>query len=107
MPALYAFVDTRIRTLEQRLREYLAGELSSHDLTRASSSVVEEWQALPEEMRQGPPEAHEDVLWHAVHTVQRLEQADSGSAGDALLHECLHLLESRAPVPQHYVARRP
>ena len=109
MPALYAFVDRSIRRLEQRLREYLSGEIPAEALAGEAGSVVDEWNALPEEARQGPPEAHEDVLWHAVRTTQPLadrEHAREG-AGSAVLHECLHLLEGRMPLPQHYVARRP
>lgn len=109
MPALYAFVDTQIRRLEQGLREFLSGEISSEALVRTSLSVIDEWKALPEEVRQGRTEAHEDVLWHAVWTTQRLADRDhtGEAAGAPLLHECLHLLESRAALPQHYVARRP
>lgn len=109
MPALYAFVDTQIRKLEQHLRDYLHGALPPEAMSQAVGSVIDEWKALPEDTRQGGREAHEDVLWHAVWTTQHLvdEERSHEAINAPLLHECLHLLESRAPLPQHYVARRP
>jgi hypothetical protein len=109
MPALYAFVDTQIRVLEQHLRDYLSGELSDDAMAQASRSVIEAWNALPQDLRQGKPEAHEDVLWHAVWTTRNLADEEHGREGSSnpLLHECLHLLETRAELPRHYVARRP
>lgn len=105
MPALHDFVDIQIRLMEQRLRGYLAGAVSAREMTGAADSVVAAWHALPAEERRGGPEAHEDVLWHAVRTTRDLE--DGAGTGDPRLHEALHLLESRAPLPQHYTARRP
>lgn len=105
MPALHDFVDTQIRLLEGRLRGYLADALSAREMAEAADSVVAAWNALPDEERQGGPEAHEDVLWHAVQATRGLE--DGAGTGDPRLHEALHLLESRAPLPQHYTARRP
>ncbi len=109
MPALYAFVDAQIRILEQHLRDYLRGELSHEAMARAAWSVIDAWNALPEDVRQDRPEAHEDVLWHAVWTAQHLadQEHHNDGTGAPLLHECLHLLEARAPLPQHYTAQRP
>ncbi|MDP9352106.1 MAG: hypothetical protein M3P51_11265, partial [Chloroflexota bacterium] len=109
MPALYEFEDAQIRTLEQQLRAYLRGEVSHEAVARAAWSVMDAWNALPEEYRKGEPEAHEDVLWHAVWTTQHLADAEhmSDASGVAQLHECLHLLESRGPLPPHYRAQRP
>lgn len=109
MPALHDFVDGQIRLLEQRLRGYLGGAISAGEMAGAADSVIEAWNALPQDQRHGVPEAHEDVLWHAVWTTRELgdEARPGGGTGDPLLHEALHLLESRAPLPQHYTVRRP
>ena len=109
MPDLYGFVDGQIRTMEERLRDYLQGKLSHEAMADTAWSVIDAWNAFPEEIRHGRPEAHEDVLWHAVWTVHHLADAEhqSDGAGAPLLYECLHLLEARAPLPQHYTARRP
>lgn len=109
MPELYGFVDAQIRTLERRLRDYLRGELDQEAMAETAGSVIDAWNALPEDIRNGRPEAHEDVLWHAVWTVQHFAGVEhqGDSMGAPQLHECLHLLEARAPLPQHYTARRP
>ena len=109
MPELYSFIDAQIRTIEGRLRDYLRGELSDEAIMETARSVIDAWNALPEGVRRGRPEAHEDVLWHAVWTICRLvgEEHQGDGASAPLLHECLHLLEARAPLPQHYTARRP
>lgn len=106
MPALNAFVDEQIRMLEGRLRGYLGGAVTTTELAEAARSVVDAWKALPAEERGGGAEAHEDVLWHATGLAAELPE-DGAGTGDPRLHEALHLLESRAPVPQHYAVRRP
>lgn len=107
MPALNGFVEEQIRMLEGRLRGYLSGAVTAAEMAEAARSVTHAWSALPAKERGGGAEAHEDVLWHAVGLAAVLPEDGGAGVGDPRLHEALHLLESRAPVPQHYAVRRP
>jgi hypothetical protein len=109
MSDLFEFVDGQIRVLAERLRRYLGHQLTDPEMVKAAESVLDAWEALPDEARGADAVAYEGVLWHAVWTIYHLADEEHRKDGvtNPALHECLHLLESRAPLPQHYVARRP
>ncbi len=95
--------------LADSVDEYLRGAISDSALRDVAWSVVVAWEALPARVREGEAVQREDVLWHAVWTIQHLadaEHREEGVAEPALL-ECLRLLESDDALPQGYSARHP
>lgn len=109
MSELQELVDTRISALSERLCGYLDGNLTDREMASVAWSIIDAWAALPASTRASDAVPHDDILWYAVWTIQHLADPEHRSDGltNPALHECLHLLERRSPLPPHYSARRP